>query len=251
MSDTTRRLWGLSTSPWTAKASFALDYAGVPYEFREHTPMLGEGRLRRLAGTKPASVPLLEDPTGPVMGSLAIARWADAHTTKQLFPAALVDDVLAWDARSETLLNAARILLFERLSTSPEAQKESVPTFVPKPLRGAMRFAARQGIQFLARKYALPEGGGAELLATVVGELEELRRAVAAAGERGTLLATFSHADITMAAALNGFSPTNAEARTADMGPGFRAAWTRTELVERFPDLFAWRDRIYAEYRTA
>lgn len=255
MSDSTRessspQLWGLATSPYTAKASFALDYAGISYDFVEHTPMLGERRLRKLAGVPKPSVPLLLGEAAPIMGSVAIARWADAQSKVQLFPAALVDAVLAWEARSEALLDAARTLLFGRLLRSAAAQKESLPGFIPGPLRGAMRFAARQGIEFLAKKHGVSTSGGDELIPTVVEQLEALRKAVVNAGERGTLLATFTFADVAMAGALNGFLPTDAEARTKQMGPAFRAAWTRSELMGRFPDLFAWRDRIYAQYRT-
>lgn len=255
MSDSARessspQLWGLATSPYTAKASFALDYAGIAYDFVEHTPMLGERRLRKLAGVKKPSVPLLIGHETQVMGGMAIARWGDAQSRVQLFPAVLDEAVLAWEARSEALLDLARTLLFGRLLRSPAAQKESLPGFIPAPLRGAMCFAARQGIEFLAKKYGVSTSGGDELLPAVAEHFEALRKAVVDAGKRGTLLATFTYADVAMAVALNGFLPTDAEARTQQMGPAFRAAWTRSELTGRFPDLFAWRDRIYAQYRT-
>src|SRR5687767_13600121 len=127
------RLFGLSVSPWTATASFALDFSGISYEFVEHTPMLGERRLRTLAGVRKASVPLLVTAEGPVMTSLAIARWADARSTKQLFPAASIDDVTSWQQRSERILGSARALLLRRLLDSPAAQSESLPRFVPGP----------------------------------------------------------------------------------------------------------------------
>lgn len=245
------RLFGLSTSPWTAKASFALDFAAVPYVFVEHTPMLGERRLRKLAGIRKASVPLLVGPDGPVMGSLEIARWADASSTAQLFPIAMEQDVLAWHQRSERILENARALLLQAALASPIAQQEAVPSFVPGPFRPALRFASRQGLEFLMKKYGVPRTGSAELLAQVREELEPLRRAVVEAGERTTLLARFTFADIAMACALNGFSPTDLEPRTRTMGRGFRAAWHREEIVSRYPELFAWRDRIYEQHRGA
>ncbi len=42
-------LHGLSCSPWTWRARWALDHHRIDYDYREHTPMLGERRLRRLA----------------------------------------------------------------------------------------------------------------------------------------------------------------------------------------------------------
>lgn len=211
--------------------------------------MLGERRLRKLAGSRTASVPLLVGPDGPVMGSLDIARWADSSSTVQLFPVAMEQDVLSWHQRSERLLERARILLFQNVLASPLALQEAVPSFVPAAFRPALRFAARQGIEFLAKKYQLPNTGNAELLAEVIEELEPLRRAVALAGARTTLLARFTFADVAMACALNGFLPTDKEPRTRSMGPGFRAAWHREAITAKYPELFAWRDRLYDQHR--
>lgn len=243
------QLFGLSTSPWTAKASFALDVAEIPYKFVEHTPMLGERRLRRLARSRQASVPLLVTSSGPVMGSLEIARWADAQSTVQLFPAAMEAELLDWHARSERLLAAARGLLLPRLLQSRGALEESLPRFVPGPLRSTFRFAARQGVQFLAKKYQVASDDKNALLARAHEELEPLRRAVAEAGERGTLLARFTYADLAMACALNAFCFTEKEPRSRSTGPAMREAWQCEEIVARYPELFAWRDRIYDQYR--
>ena len=247
----TPTLHGLQTSPWTTAACFALDHAGVEYRFVEHTPLLGEGKLRRLSRSEKPSVPLLVGPDGPVMGSRAIARWADGQSRAQLFPVALQPEIDLWADRSDRILEAARILLFERLRHDPAAQRESVPGFVPGPLRGLMRFAAKQGIAFIAKKHAVPAGGSESSRVSLLAALEELQAAVRSAGERTSLLATFTFADIAMAAALNGFSPAPLEPRTQGMGPAFRACWTRAEIVARFPELYAWRDRIYGSYRLA
>lgn len=243
-------LLGLATSPWTVQACFALDAAEVPYTFLEHTPMLGEPRLRRWAGSKKAAVPLLKTDQEAVMGSLEIARYADATSTAQLFPAAMRDDVLAWHARSNRILVAARTLLFGRLLGSKAALREALPSFIPGPLRGALSFSAKQALQFLAKKHGI--GDDAEQAREAIRtELLALREAVVAAGERKTLLARFTFADIAMAAALGGLAPTDAEPLTRKMGPEFKQCWHQEELMRQFPELLAWRDAIYTSFRGA
>lgn len=241
-------LLGLATSPWTVQACFALDAAEVPFTFLAHTPMLGELRLRRWAGSKGAAVPLLKSDDGAVMGSLQIARHVDAQSTAQLFPAAMLEDVLAWHARSNRILMAARTLLFGRLLSSKEAQREALPGFIPGPLRGVLSFSAKQALQFLAKKHAIA-GGDEEAREAIRTELLALREAVVAAGERQTLLARFTFADIAMAAALGGLAPTDAEPLTRKMGPEFKKSWHQEELVRQFPELLVWRDGIYASFR--
>ena len=49
-----RTLYGLSLSPWTERARWALDHHGVAYDYHEHVPMLGEVLLRMKARTRRA-----------------------------------------------------------------------------------------------------------------------------------------------------------------------------------------------------
>src|SRR5688572_7159844 len=84
-------LLGLSFSPWSEKARWALDVRRVRYRFRHYQPLIGElelrVRTRRLRGV--VTVPLLIDDGGRVYDdSAAIARFADTQGEgPALFPA--------------------------------------------------------------------------------------------------------------------------------------------------------------------
>lgn len=234
-------LIGLSISPWTVNASFTLDHARIAYEYIEHTPMLGELWLRTKARQKPASVPLLLDEAArPVMGTWAIAEYVNGRTDGTLIPADERAAVRDWHERSDRLLDAARVLLFERLVADDAALRESLPAFLPAALRGPLTFSAKQAVKYLQKKYAGKHPRAPHEI--VHAELEHLAHAIEG---RATLLDHFSYADIAMASTINGFAPTELEPRTRAMGPALRACWARPELIERFPTLLTWRDAIY------
>jgi glutathione S-transferase len=240
-------LVGLSYSPWSEKARWALDHHKVPYRKTEYLPMLGEPllrlRTRRFSGR--VTVPILFAGDAMLGDSYDIARWAEAHGTgTPLFPTDRPGDVLAWNDRSERGLAAARALGLHRLHADKEAQRESVPTVVPAALRGPGATLTVTVIDFFAKKYGFQ---GADLtrhhaeLRDVLGELDT------ALGGKDYLLGTFSYADVVMAVTLQLVSPV-ADAYIR-MGPATRACCTISDLVTEYPRLFAWRDRLYAKHR--
>src|SRR5579871_5769917 len=69
------QLYGMSFTPYSERARWALDHHRVPYEWHEHVPMVGERSLRKRAGGQgKASVPLALDGETVLRDSLAIAR---------------------------------------------------------------------------------------------------------------------------------------------------------------------------------
>jgi glutathione S-transferase len=99
-------------------------------------------------------------------------------------------------------------------------------------------------------RWADQRGDGAALEKKFTGVLDELRVALARApakGEPKTLLGTFTFADIAMAQVLACVSPPT---RGLRLGRASRRAFTDLALRERYADLVAWRDAIYAAYRT-
>ncbi|MDB4987606.1 MAG: hypothetical protein JWN04_2784, partial [Myxococcaceae bacterium] len=120
----------------------------------------------------------------------------------------------------------------------PEAQREQVPSFVPAFMRGALRFVARDAIRRVERKYAPLVTAGA-----LVAALERTRARLAAT-QSDSLLGSFSYADIAMACVLDVVSPLSIN--HPPRGPRTTAAWTAPLLVERYPDLLAWRARLLA-----
>jgi glutathione S-transferase len=254
-----RTLYGLSQSPWTERARWALDHHGLEHAYREHMPMVGELLLRRRAARargaedarkKKPSVPLLVDGDAVVMGSFEIAKHADAiGRGAALFPRDADPEMARWVDVAERMTGVGRAWVLRRILESPGAQAESVPGFVPGPLRGALAPTVAMAVRFLLAKYAVPTDVRAEIDRTLRPLLEEVRGALAGAKDGGDgrqyLLGQFSFADMAVAATLHVLRPRAG----SDLGPATRAAWTNEELAAEFGDLVRWRDAVYAKHR--
>jgi glutathione S-transferase len=238
------RLYAESFAPWCEKARWALDHRRVSYRFIEHVPLVGEASLR-LAARRPfgrVTVPLLVADGQVVMGSLQIARHAEAHGAGPSLSLEQ-DAVASWDQRSEALMVAGRALLLARMLRSPAALREQVPSMVPAFMRAAV---GKAGVHFIVRKHAVPlaETSGHE--SAIRRVLSELRGALAD-GRMHLVGDVLSYADVTMAAALQLLLPV--DDRYIRLGAATREAWTHHELARDYADLFGWRDRLYAAAR--
>jgi glutathione S-transferase len=241
-----RTLYGLTQSPWTEKARWALDHHTLAYSYHEHVPLLGEVLLRlktrtRPRGTKP-SVPLLVDGDASFCSSLAIARHAeDIGRGEPLFPKNLDLDVERWVEVSDRIIGAGRTRVFAGLRTNREAQREALPTFIPGPLRVVLTPMAAMAAVFLGTKHhVVRDAAAAE--ATLRAAVEEVE---AARGGRLYLLDRFTFADIAIAASLQAVMPRKRSA----FGPATQAIWTNEALAREHADLLAWRDKIYTKHR--
>ena len=243
------RLYAEHFAPWCEKARWALDHHGVRYRYTEHLPLLGELLLRvaarRLLGR--VTVPLLVDGDAVLMSSFDIARYAErAGGAAPLFPAGHDDDVATWNQRSDAVMSSGRALLLARLSRSPQALREQLPGSIPGALRPVMQPVASLAVSHLMRKYEICAGGDAQYEAESRQALDALRAALA--GGRTHLVGdTLSYADIAMAASLQFLLPV--DQRYIPLGPATRTVWTHPGLAAEYPDLLAWRDRLYAAHR--
>jgi glutathione S-transferase len=234
-----RILYGLRQSPWTERARWALDHHRVSYRYREHVPMLGELVLRRRAGTKRASVPLLVDGPDVFRSSLEIARHADQVGGSA--PLVIDGEVERWDAIAERVTQTGRTRTLANLRRSRRAQAEALPAFIPAILRPAMAPAAALAARFVASKYAAT--APSETIEDAMRpDLDELRTAI----RRGAYLTgSFSWADIAVATSLQALRPHV----SAPLGPATREGWTSARLAADYEDLLAWRDSIYEKHR--
>lgn len=248
-----RTLYGLRVSPWTERARWALDHHRLDYTYHEHVPLVGELLLRRKAGTKKASVPLLADGDDVVMGSLEIAKYAERTNagakTGSLFPVAEETAIARWADVAERISSAGRDRLLGRMLASKDAQAESLPSFVPVAMRGVMAPSAGMAVRFLAKKYGISDNEAAvdaKASNVIRPLLEETRDAIK---EGGYVLAhdCFTFADIALASSLHVLRPR----METSLGPATRAAWTNEPLAEEFEDLLAWRDTVYAKHRSS
>jgi glutathione S-transferase len=245
----TLRLYGMTSSPYSEKARWALDHHRIAYEWHEHTPMIGERSIRKLAGgngstsTGKVSVPLAIDGETVLHDSLEIAKHAE-RTGKGARLFANEAAVATWVARSDEALGAARVLLFTRLLADREALRESLPSWVPRPLRALATPVAARGTRFLVRKYGADGADQGSATAKVREVLAAMRKVL---GKRDTILDGFSYADIAMAVVVQMVSPVD-DAFIA-LGPARRRAWTDAELATEFADVVSWRDAMYAKRR--
>jgi glutathione S-transferase len=243
-------LWGLSVSPWTEKARWALDHHEVAYRYREHTPLLGEPALRwrtrgRARGTQ-ATVPLLIDGRERIGDSHAIALHAERRGQGEpLFPGEHREAIAAWQRDSEATMHAARVLVAQALLENHNAQVEMLPPQIPGPLRRPLRLLAQSGAAFIARKHDAGPERRAESLRAIKQFAERVRQQLE--GREHLVGERLTWADISAAMVVNGFSG-GVPGRLVKL-PASAQTWTQAELVEQFGDLIAWRDRLYANHR--
>ena len=243
----TLRVYGMSFSPYSEKARWALDHHGIAYEWHEHVPMIGERSLRKRVGGDrgTVSVPMAVEGDTVLRDSLSIAKHAE-RTGKgaRLF----INDaaVATWAARSDEALGAARVLLLARTLADHEALRESLPSWMPRPLRRPATPLEARATRFLARKYGA-DAVDPEAATTKLREgLAAMRRVL---GSRVTILDGFSYADIAMAVVIQMISPV--DDTYIPLGPARRRAWTEPALAGEFAELVAWRDAVYARRRSS
>jgi glutathione S-transferase len=241
-------LIGLSYSPWTEKARWALDHHRVPYRFREYLPIFGVPMLRLRTGTwrGRVTVPVfIGDGRQVIKDSFEIARHADERReASRLFPLGAEEEIARWNAESEAALAAGRALVVPKIAASPGALADSLPKGIPGPLRNLLKPLARSGTRYFTKKYALAAASVDAHVATVDGVLGRLAAALAG---RDYLLGAFCYADVTMAVVLQFIAPV--EDRYIRLGAAERECWSEPSMANRHPELIAWRDRLYAKHR--
>jgi len=238
----------LSYSPWSEKARWALDHHRVDYREIEHVPMLGapllRARLHRPIGR--VTVPALVD-RGTVYGdSLEIAKHAERiGQGEPMFPEEMHDAIATWNARSETILDAGRALLVQKVPRSTEAMQEALPAQFPAAVRPHLLFMAKMGVRFLEVKYGAADRDAKTERKRISKSLEALRDVLT--GPESYVLGRFTHADVVMAVSLQVVRPVSN--RWLPLGDATRAAWEEPELADRFADLLEWRDWVYDRHR--
>lgn len=239
-------LWGLTYSPWTEQARWALDHHSLAYRLRKYVPFIREFalRLRMKKFWGKVTVPVMIVGKEVFPDSLDIIRYAEKHGKgTPLLPAELAMEAESWKARADAALAAARGIVTRQIRTIPKGLDESVPQGLPGWLR---RPLAISGVWLFNRKYRLGTQSALDEETRFVEALDALRAALARSGGK-YVLGRFTLADISMCTMMQAVLPV--ESRYVSMGPGMRAAWTQPLLAEKYEDLVKWRDAIYAEHR--
>lgn len=228
-------------SPWSRRVRLALRRMGVSVDLKLYTPTLSEPwlrwRLKRWRGR--LSVPvLLRDDGPPLTDSFDIVCWGSDQSDAPLAPAHLRDGLREWNARAEAALSAGRQLTTLEVLEDDVALRASLPPPMKKlgPLGSII---GRDACWRLLEKY----GDGR----TPPAWEEDLRCYVADLDERleagDHLLGEPSYADLLAATGLAFVRPDEGSRVPKEA----LHCWTRHELVEAHPRVFAWQERVLRE----
>lgn len=225
----TPRLIQIYQSPWSERARWGFEFKGVPYEKQDYEVGAGEEELKRLTGQ--AQVPVLVVNGTVIPDSTAILNWLEEHKPE---PALLPRsdkgraEVMLWEELMDWALGPqGRLLIAGKLSRSPHPQLQ-------------------QAGQFFSQKYQYSPYAEEHAQAAVSRILTIFKNALA---DREYLVGgTFTRADLTTAAILSIVNPPPDE---IFLFPApLREAFTASLALEpAFAPVFAWRDRIYRQYR--
>ncbi|MCB9595192.1 MAG: glutathione S-transferase [Sandaracinaceae bacterium] len=236
-------LLGLSYSPWTIRARWALKHHAVPHRYREHVIFLGEPalrwRARRLPGGR-ATVPLFTDGPLALGESYAIIEHADRVGSGASLRAD-EPSVRAWAERVEPALQEARVRVTRQILSDPEALTEAAASATPRFAAPLFRPLAAMGARHVAKKYEFGVNGETASARTEAA-LDALRAAI---GDGEYVEGGFSAADLIAASFLQGVRPIDGYIR---LDPATRRAWTDDALADRYADLLAWRDALFAKH---
>ena len=239
-------LYAAGYSPWSEKARWALDHAGVAFAEVAYTPLLSEAafRFKRGSLTGAVSIPTLLGADRPISDSLRIAQWADGQGDGSLFPEAQLEAIEEWNYRCEAALSAGRILATRRVAGSEAARREALPAQLQGALYPFFAPMADLGIAFLTRKYGFGEASS-ETAEQAIRKTLEAGRLVIRDGGGHPVGDRFTFADIALACSLHFVSPHP----SLKMGEATRACFTQPALAHEFADLLAWRDACYEVHR--
>ena len=238
----------LPVSPWSEKARWALDHSHVAYESIEYIPTIStlavRWQIKRF--TSKLTIPILINGNDSFSDSWDIARYADlqrAEGIESLFPHDQLEEIEAWNDKSEEILGTLRLGALERMKHNRQTQINALPDFFPDALRPYLWPVSWVAIQTLAQKY---QKEGSHPLEEVAQHFQSLREALNKSAN-DYILGTFSYADIVMCCSLQMVSPVGDEFLSIDAQ--IREDWSSPKLKADYQDLVDWRDRIYAKHR--
>jgi len=239
-----RKLTGISFSPWSEKAKWALDHHHLDFQYEEYVPLFGE-YLLRLKMRMPSgvlTVPVMQVGRSWLTDSLDIAKYADrTGSATPLFPEEKRLEIELWNTRGEQATSAGRALAVLQAARDPKAAS----AFLPPALRPILGGVAQKGLEAFINKYRMREDVETHQ-STFLDGVQKLDTALS----RGTGYVVgdhFTYADIAMAMVVQFVVPV--DNRYMPSGPPGVDVPPNEELAARFPALHAWRDALYAKHR--
>ncbi|MBV6494506.1 MAG: hypothetical protein LDLANPLL_02539 [Turneriella sp.] len=241
------QLFGISYSPWSEQARWALDHHIIRYKYTEHVPLITNALLRFATKnyTGKLTVPVLVTENRSFSDSWHIVNYADrtGHREK-LIPLDLADEIRNWHDLADCANKANRIIATDTTSQSEEAKRAALPDFIPEFAKNTLSPLADLAAAYLSMKYDFRHAIIPEEKRKVREVLLKIRQRLN--GKR-FLFDTFTYADITAAGTLSFVKPV--ADKYIPLKPALRTAFTQNDLANEFADLLEWRDKLYADKR--
>ena len=193
------------------------------------------------------TLPILLEGDQVVLDSFDIALHVDSRHGSGLVPPGTLPEIRHYNLLCDHVLEAWRVLMMEEILKDPQAQEESLPSYVPGILRPPLRFMARMGVRYIQQEFSTGSRSPVVYSSQMIQALIGLDTALERAGGRYLIGDQFTLADILGALAVGGVIPS--ERMRARMGPAMTRACTQEHLLERFGRLIEWRDRLIRDHR--
>lgn len=239
-------LYGISYSPYTEKARWALDHHQEKYNFVEHTILIGMPYLRFKTRNffKDLTVPYLVANRQHFADSYDIAVFASQKNNSFDRFFKNQNQINELNQISESVLDAGRSLLTHRLMQNPQALQKMLPSFIPKILQKPLTFLGKVGLHYINYSFDSNRKSLNDHQHTLIKGLEQIQTLLK---QRTYFFDEFSYADIILATTINFIDPPAPE--FVKLPSTVRQAWRNDQLAQQFGDLIKWRDQIYSKHR--
>ncbi|MBW4462327.1 MAG: glutathione S-transferase family protein [Nodosilinea sp. WJT8-NPBG4] len=243
-------LYQFEASSFAEKIRLILDYKQVPYHKVEVTPGVGQVEVFQLSGQR--QVPVLKDGEQVIPDSTAIALHLEkAYSARPLLPTEPKQKGLCLALESwadEAIVPKARVVMVGAFKQHPNFRTALLPSFTPAPLRslvgalpGDLLNLVGTGIGFGPDDIKVATAGLRRDLEALVLMLQNSPYLL---GDQPTL------ADFAVAAATMYLKFPTAQYVELPEGIGGKGVPGIADVPE-YKAFFDWRDRLYAEFRTA
>jgi len=248
-------LISLLGSPWTAKAIWILHHCGIPFHRRPFQPFADELWLRYKLGLWPWHLRFWSRFTVPIaiikkfkklqilMDSFDIAEWA--ITTSETKPEVEeLRQLRHWNTLSDVLLEYGRANFVKAATRDVRVAIEVIaPPWMKKLPSFLVTMVMKVAVKVFAFKYRHENSHSTS--SAVVQAVQQIRAAIQGGKGKYLLGDKFSYADIVMAIAINGLSPSE------DV---FQFTVPRKydpeaiDLLHDFPDVKDWKNAVMKQH---
>lgn len=250
-------LISLLGSPWTAKTIWILHHCGIPFRRRPFEPFSDELWLRYKLGLWPWHLRFWSRFTVPIaiikfkkpgdarilMDSFDIAEWA-ITTSETKTEVEELRQLRHWNALSDVVLEYGRANFVKAATRDVRAAIEVIaPPWMKKLPSFLVTMIMKVAVKVFAFKYRHENSQGTS--SAVVQAVQQIRAAIQGGKGKYLLGDKFSYADVVMAIAINGLSPSE------DV---FQFTVPRKydpeaiDLLHDFPDVKDWKNAVMKQH---